>query len=307
MLDIHWGFNNIRIKEGDEWKMAFIINRGLYEPSVMYFRMCSAPASFQWMVDIHFRSVLSKGHVFTHVDDVLIVGETLDKLTYWMWETLEIMHESGLSCKPVKCQFEKMTVKYLGTIITEDQITVNPVKVAVIADWPTPRKLRDVESFLRTINFWQKFFKGFSEIMHLLHELKKKDAPFVWTECQQMAFDELKKVLMSAPILKILNWDEVFSLETNTPNYTLGAILLQCHDGKWHPIDFHSQMLIPAEQNYLTHDAELLAIIDLSKKWWHLLKGATHEVLIHTGNAALEYFTTTSLLESGAVMVSFQN
>jgi hypothetical protein len=178
----------------------------------------------------------------------------------------------------------------LGTYLTLGQIVVNPAKVTAISEWPVPQKLKDVESFLSTINFWWKFIKDFSMIAHLLHELKKKDVPVEWTEACQDAFDALKRALATAPILKI-PWENLpYLLETDASGFALGAVLSQCHDGKWYPIDFHSWSLIPAEQNYPTHDQELLVIINSFKKWKHLLEGAKHDVLIRTDNMALKYF-----------------
>jgi hypothetical protein len=84
VIDIWWGFNNIRIREGDEWKVAFVMNHGLFEPLMMFFRMCNAPASFQWMADTIFQPLIDKGCAFVYVDDILIVGDSLQELDHWM-------------------------------------------------------------------------------------------------------------------------------------------------------------------------------------------------------------------------------
>jgi hypothetical protein len=172
---------------------------------------------------------------------------------------------------------------------------VNPAKVTAINEWPVPQKLKDVESFLSMINFWQKFIKDFSAIACLLHKLKK-DVPFEWTKACQDAFDALKWALITAPILKIPQENLPYLLETDVSGFVLGAVLSQCHNGKWYPINFHSWSLVPAEQNYPTHDQELLVIINSFKKWEHLLEGAKHDVLIHTDNMALKYFMMSHLL-----------
>jgi hypothetical protein len=119
----------------------------------MYFGMCNALAMFQRMMDVLFWKVLTSGRVFIYIDDVLITSDDLGELRYWTHEVLMIMRESCLSCKPVKCQFEQQSVKYLGTIIGYGQTTINPKKAEVIAEWPTPQNLKDVQSFLGTCNF----------------------------------------------------------------------------------------------------------------------------------------------------------
>jgi hypothetical protein len=106
VIDVCWGFNNVHIREGDEWKATFITSQGLFEPPVMYFGMCNAPATFQWMMDVLFQKVLMSGRVFVYIDNVLITSDDLEELHYWMHKVLMIMRESHLSCKPVKCQFE---------------------------------------------------------------------------------------------------------------------------------------------------------------------------------------------------------
>jgi hypothetical protein len=193
----------VQIREGDEWKAAFITNQGLFEPLMMYFGMCNAPATFQRMMDVCFQKVLMSRCVFVYVDDVLIAGDDLEEVRHWMREVLTIMRANHLSCKPVKCQFEQRSVKYLRTIIGYGQTAINPKKAKAIVDWPTPRNFRDVQSFLGTCNFWWKFVRGFSMVTRPLHNLVKKNIPFEWTEERQMAFDALKHAITTAPVLRI--------------------------------------------------------------------------------------------------------
>src|SRR5262249_34886422 len=151
-------------------------------------------------------------------------------------------------------------VKYLGTIVSAGEVRVNPLKAQAISDWPTPQKLKDVESFLGTLNFWRWFIKDFSAIARPLHALKKKDAKFDWTDECQWAFDALKLAITSAPVLKTPRQDLPYLLETDASGFGIGAVLSQEHDGVYAPVDFDSRTLIPTERNYPTHDLELLAI-----------------------------------------------
>jgi len=296
VIDIRWGFNNIRIKEGDEWKAAFITNRGLYEPTVMFFGLCNAPPSFQRMMDIRFREHLNSGCVFIYMDDLIILGDTLEELDYWTRRVLLTMRETGLSCKPVKCQFKKETVKYLGTIISAGQIAISPAKAQSISDWPTPTKVRDVQSFLGAMNFWRKFIPGFSSIARPLHNLTRKDTKFEWTPECQTAFDVLKSKISSEPILKHPLHDKPFILETDASGFATGAVLMQEHEGNLHPVEFYSHSLDQAQRNYSTPDQELLAIILALTNWRHLLEGARHPIRIRTDNQALKYFMTNRTL-----------
>ena len=189
---IRWGYNNVQIKKGDEWKVTFITKCGLFEPLVMFFGLCNAPTSFQRMINIKFKEVLDSGCIFIYMDDIIILGDTLEELRQWTKRVLKTMRKHKLSCEPVKCQFENETVKYLGTIISHGQLSVNPSKVKAIADWPIPRKLRNVQSFPGSMNFWRKFIPRFSHIAQPLNDLLQLDRPFEWTPAHQDAFDTLK-------------------------------------------------------------------------------------------------------------------
>jgi hypothetical protein len=226
IINIQWGFNNIRIKEGDKWKATFIMNRGLYEPTIMFFGLCNAPPSFQQMMDIRFREHLNSGCVFIYMDDLIILGDTQEELDYWTRRVLLTMRENGLSCKPVKCQFDKDTVKYLGMFVSAGQIAISPAKAKAITDWPVPTKVKEIQSFLSAMNFWCKFICDFSSIARPLHNLTRKDTEFVWTSDCQSAFDALKQAISTEPILKHPLHDKPFILETDSSGFTIGAVLM---------------------------------------------------------------------------------
>jgi hypothetical protein len=231
----------------------------------MYFSMCNALASFQRMMDVCFQELLTSGCVFVYVDDVLITGDDLEELRFWTCKVLMVMRANRLSCKPFKCQFEQRMVQYLRTIVGHGQTAINPRKAAAIVEWPVPETLKQVQSFLGTCNFWQKFIRGFSSITRPLHDLVRKDIPFEWTEERQQAFDALRHAITMAPVLKTPQEDLPYLVETDASGVALGAVLSQQHKGEWHPVDFHSRSLKLAEQNYPAHNSELLAIVDSLK------------------------------------------
>jgi hypothetical protein len=121
-LDIRWGYNNIRIKEGDEWKAAFITNKGLFEPTVMFFGLRNSPATFQAMMDDYFRDMIDEGWIAIYMDDILIHARTKEDLEKRTKRVLERLKEHNLYLKPEKCKFEQTEVEFLGTIISENTI-----------------------------------------------------------------------------------------------------------------------------------------------------------------------------------------
>ena len=143
-----------------------------------------------------------------------------------------------------------------------DGVAVDPEKTAVIQDWKVPETLRGVQSFLGFCNFYRKFIRNYSRIASPLSRLTVKGHQFKWTESCQEAFDELKRRLLSAPVLAHFEPDRETQVETDASDDTIGGVLSQKgDDGEWHPVAFYSAHLILAERNYFIHDKELLAII----------------------------------------------
>src|SRR5271170_3359983 len=137
-LDVRWGYNNIRNRKGDEWKAAFKTNKGLFEPTVMFFGMCNSPATFQNMMDITFKDMLDKGLTIIYMDGVMNFANDLDVLEKLDKNTFQIARENDLFFKAKKCEFKKTQVEDLGMVIKEGQISMDAVKLKGIQDWPIP-------------------------------------------------------------------------------------------------------------------------------------------------------------------------
>jgi len=128
-LDVHWGFNNIRIKPGDEWKAAFRTNRGLFEPLVMFFGMTNSPAIFQTMMNDIFRNLIAEGIMVVYLDDILIFTKTKEKHERAVRWVLQVLKENKLFFRPEKCEFCKQRIEYLGLVISENKVSMDLVKV----------------------------------------------------------------------------------------------------------------------------------------------------------------------------------
>src|ERR1700744_3072696 len=121
-LDVRWGYNNVRIREGDEWKAAFRTNRGLFEPLVMYFGLCNSPATFQTMMNDLFKELIDEGVVIIYMDDILIFTETLEEHRKIVCRVLQVLQNNNLYLKAEKCSFEQTQVEDLGLIISAGKI-----------------------------------------------------------------------------------------------------------------------------------------------------------------------------------------
>src|SRR5882724_4343616 len=178
----------MRIKDGDEWKVAFQMNRGLFEPLVMFFGLTNSPAMFQMMMNDIFRELIDEGVVVIYMDNILIFGgqtkEEHHAIVVWV---LDILRRHQLYLKAEKCTFGQPTVEYLRLILSEGCVEMDPVKVAGVHDWPTPRNIIEVQSFIRFINFYQQFIQDFSLIAKPLHQLTKKGEVWRWAKDKQKA------------------------------------------------------------------------------------------------------------------------
>jgi hypothetical protein len=180
-------------------------------------------------------------------------------------------------------------VEYLGVIISEGQVRMDPIKVNGIMDWPTPKIKCDIQSFLGLCNFYRQFIHHFSDVAHPLNELTG-NTPFNWTSECQNAFDDLKTCIMTALILTIPNNKDKFQLETDASDYAMGAVLSQCQEGKWKPIGFMWKSMNDGEQKYDIYNQELLAIITALKMFQNYLMGARETFEIWMDHANLLFF-----------------
>jgi len=129
-LDVRWGFNNVRIKPGDEWKVALRTNRGLFKPLVMFFGMTNSPATFQTMMNDIFQNLIAEGIVVVYLDDILIFTKTKKEHVQAVQRVLQVLKENKLFLQQEKCEFYKQWIEYLGLVISENKVSMDPVKVA---------------------------------------------------------------------------------------------------------------------------------------------------------------------------------
>jgi hypothetical protein len=203
-FDIRQGYNNIHIKEGNEHKTTFKTRRGLFEPTVMYFGLCNSPATFQAFMNDIFRPIIAKHDLLgtairVYMDDITMATKVSLSPSHAnsahvaaITDVLTVVLEHDLYFKPEKCTFHAPSINYLGVILEKGVTHMDPVKISGIKDWPTPKTVKEVCSFLRFCNFYCPFIRGFATIARLLNKLMRKDAPWVWSDRQQQVFTTLK-------------------------------------------------------------------------------------------------------------------
>ena len=182
-------------------------------------------------------------------------------------------------------------------MLSPNGLTMTPNKVQIIQDWPEPHKVKDIQSFLGFANFYHCFIYKYSRINSTLMHLTCKNLPWNFTDECHSTFNALKKAFTTTPVLTHWMPDTQITVETDTTNYALAAILsITTPSGKLHPIAFHSQTFKTPECNYNVHDKELLMIVEAFTCWRHYLEGSGTPINVVADHRNLQYFSTTKIL-----------
>jgi len=296
-LDLRWGYNNVRIKEGDEWKVAFTTHIRAYEPTVMYFGLTNSPAIFQAMMNNLFRDLINQGDAATFIDDILVATDMEEGHDELVEEVLRRLEENDLFVKPEKCRWKVREVEFLGVVISPKGVEMQKEKVEGVLNWLAPRNVKEVQKFLGLANYYRRFIKNFARIVAPLHVLVRKEQKWKWEKEQEEAFEELKTGFTTEPILAIPDIDREMRVEADASDYATGGVLsTKCEDGKWRLVAFISKSLNTTERNYEIHNKEMLAVIRCLEAWRHYLEGAKLEFEIWTDHKNFQYFMMSQKL-----------
>jgi len=174
-MDLRWRFNNMRIKEEDEWKRAFTMHIGSFKPTVMFFGMTNLPATFQVMMNEILRDLINEGKVAAFVDDVLVGTEAEEGHDEIVEEILRRLEENDLYIKPEKCVWKVRKIGFLGVVIGPKGIEMKEEKVDRVLSWPEPKNMKDIRKFLGLANYYRRFIKDFTQVARPINMLTRKD------------------------------------------------------------------------------------------------------------------------------------
>ncbi|MBW0568138.1 hypothetical protein O181_107853, partial [Austropuccinia psidii MF-1] len=294
-IDLRGAYNLLRIKEGDEHLTCFRTKYGSYEYLVMPFGLTNAPASFQNLVNDIFQDLLDV-YVVVYLDDIMVFSKSEEEHVTHVSTVLSRLRANNLFAKASKCLFHVSSVEYLGYVVSSEGLKMDQAKVQQILNWPPPRNLKALQSFLGFANFYRRFIKNYSKKISSLTSFLKKDSCFPLNEEALSQFHQLKEAFTTAPILSHFNPSLPTIVETNASDYALGAVLSQVSDSGKHPIAFNSRKLIPAELNYEIHDKELLGIVWALKRLRAFLLSLSSPFEVLTNHSSLQYFMTSKVL-----------
>jgi len=231
-MDLRWGYNNVRIKEGDKWKAAFMMLEGSFEPTVMFFGLTNSPATFQAMMNELLRDLTNTRKVAVFIDDVIMGTETEEGHDELVVEVIKRLEENDLYIKPEKCKWKVREVEFLGVVIGPEGIKMEKEKIKGVLEWLMLKCIKDIQKFLGLANYYRQFIEGFTMVAKPLHNTVKKDKKWEWTEKQEEAFKELKKRFTEEPVLAAPNIDKKMRMEVDALDYATGGVLsMECRDG----------------------------------------------------------------------------
>ena len=223
-----------------------------------------------------------------YLDDIIDFSDSPNEHLRRLRGVFAKLDKAGLKLKPNKCEFFKTKITYLGHIISSKGIETDPKKVEAVKNWTVPKTVTDVRSFLGFTNYYRRFIRGYANVAKPLNTLvsgnnaNRKKAPIEWTDECQVAFDKLKELCTSTPVLAYANYKKPFKLQTDTSDLGLGAVLYQWDDDNCQRvIAFASRSLSNTEKNYPAHKLEFLAL-----KW------------AITDNNPLTYILTSAKLDA---------
>ncbi|XP_071683402.1 uncharacterized protein [Lolium perenne] len=284
-IDLRTGYHQLKVRESDIPKTAFTTRYGLFEYTVISFGLTNAPAYFMNLMNKVFMKYLDK-FVVVFIDDILIYSKSEEEHVEHLRIVLGTLRDHKLYAKFSKCEFWLKEVGFLGHVISAGGVSVDPSKIQSIMEKKAPTNQTEVRAFLGLAGYYRKFVEGFSSIARPLTQLLKKDKKFEWTDKCEASFQELKKRLVTAPVLTMPDITKDFDVYCDASKLGLGSVLMQ--EGK--VIAYLSRQLRPHEMNYPTHDLELAAVVHALKTWRHYLVGNRCE--IYTDHKSLKYIFT---------------
>ena len=277
VLDMSSAYWQIPLAKKDRYKTAFSTRSGHYEFNVMPFGLTNAPATQQEAM----RNVLNGlQNVDVLLDDIIIYASSGKQLIKLLRMVFERFKENGLRLKMKKCKFMQKSIKYLGYILSGEGKEIDPEKVHVIRNFPIPKNIKQLRSFLGIASYCRKFLKNFAVIASPLYQLTCPRAKWIWSRDCDIAFQCIKDKLLSAPILAMPNPKLPYNLYTDACDIGMGGVLCQVQKGKERIIAFGSKR---EERLYAPIEKEAAAIVWALEHYRVYLKGTRFKVMSDHG------------------------
>ena len=307
-LDLKAGYWQVEMAEECKAYTAFTCGPlGFYECDTMPFGATNAPATFQRLMH-DCLGELNMNWCIVYLDDIIIFSDTREEHLKRLEAVFQKLCAAGLKLKPSKCFFFREEIEYLGHVVSGKGISTNPKKIEAVSKWPTPKTVYDVRSFLGFVGYYRRFIKNFSRITKPIREVitglenqskrAAKKTYIEWSDAADVAFEHLKAMCVSTPILAYPDYQLPFTLHTDSSTDGLGAVLYQKQDGKLRVIAYASRSVSKAESNYPAHKLEFLALKWAVCEKFHEYLYGSKSFEVFTDNNPLTYVLTSAKLDA---------
>ncbi len=289
-LNIISVFNKLQMHFDSENYITFITALEAYKYKMLSFELTNESIFFQqYMNDVLWDFLNDFYQVY--LDDILIYSKMRKKHKDHVKLVLSRLREAELQMNIQKCKFNVKETVFLEIIVSELNLCMNLSKVTVIVSWITSINLKEIQSFMKFVNFYHRFIKNFSKLVKSFTQLTRKNTSFVWNEICVQVFDNLKKQVSSISVLHHFNFKRQAILKIDASNYVKDEILSQYNDERvLHSMIFYSKSMILVEINYHIYDKKLLVIIQCFEHWWLKLKCIKLLIQIFIDHQALKIF-----------------
>ncbi|CAI5697370.1 unnamed protein product [Oreochromis niloticus] len=285
-LDLRSGYWQVPLAPDARPKTAFITSGGLWQFKVLPFGLCNAPATFERLMDKVLTGI-PRGECVVYLDDILVHGASFHAALGALRRVLERVLAAGLKLNPGKCCFMRREVAFLGHRLGAGGVGTMDDKIQAVKDWPTPRSVQELKSFLGLASYYRRFVRGFSCLAAPLFHLLQKGVTFQWTAGCQVAFASLQEALVGAPVLSPPDPTLPFVLDTDASSVGSGAVLAQVTPSGEKVVAYHSRAFNKAERRYCVTRRELLAVVCAIRHFKYYLGGL--HFTVRTDHAALQW------------------
>jgi len=259
-IDLSCSFWQCGVKEQDRDKTAFVTRQGQWRFRVLPMGLCNSPSIFARLMSLVLRG-LTFVTCLVFIDDTVVIGKTFEQHLDNLKEVFQRFRQANLKLKPRKCHLFQKRVKFLGHVVSHEGVEVDEDKVAVVKAWQFPRNISELRSFLGLCNYYRSFVQNFGTVAEPLTQMLRKGVPVHPTEERLRAFEKLKQLLTSAPVLGLPRDAGEYVLDSDCSDFAASSVLSQWQDGQLRVLEFASRTLNPAERNYCTTRKELLALL----------------------------------------------
>jgi hypothetical protein len=296
-LNVRDVFHRIRIRKKNEWKTTFKCRFDHYQYRVMFFELANSSITFQIYINKTMHSYLDL-FILMYINDLLMFFSFIEKHIEHVKLMLQRLRQFNLYLKFNKCSFHVFHVNFLDFRINFDEITMQTNKIIVLKNWSKSKSHKNVQIFINFANFYKRFvhafFKTSAELISLLKENEKEKfkIKFVMILKTKKFMKSIKKVFMSASMLRHYEFDDESMMKTNVFDFVIMKIFSQLAkiDDQWRSIVFYFRKMIFVERNYDVNDQKMLVIVKICKKWRHYIKDVKYFVRMMIDHVDLKNF-----------------